>query len=77
MLTFDEILTQVTDLVQQQGRVSYRLLKRRFALDDDYLERVAEFPGRSLPRKLTSCDAVSLFLSSGVFPSRPQRGAGA
>jgi hypothetical protein len=38
MLTFDEILAQVTDLVQQQGRVSYRALKRRFDIDDEYLE---------------------------------------
>jgi hypothetical protein len=38
MRTFDEILAQVTDLVQQQGRVSYRALERRFAIDDEYLE---------------------------------------
>jgi class 3 adenylate cyclase/tetratricopeptide (TPR) repeat protein len=37
-MTFDEILAQVLDLLQHQGRVSYRALKRRFALDDDYLE---------------------------------------
>jgi class 3 adenylate cyclase len=37
-MTFDEILDQTLDLLQRQGRVSYRALKRRFALDDDYLE---------------------------------------
>jgi hypothetical protein len=37
-MTFDELLAQVLDLLQRQGRVSYRALKRRFALDDDYLE---------------------------------------
>ena len=37
-MTFDEILTQVLDLLQRQGRVSYRALKRRFDLDDAYLE---------------------------------------
>jgi hypothetical protein len=37
-MTFDENLVQVVDLPQRQGRVSYRALKRRFALDDDYLE---------------------------------------
>jgi class 3 adenylate cyclase len=37
-MTFDEILAQVFELLQRQGRVSYRALKRRFALDDDYLE---------------------------------------
>lgn len=37
-MTFDDILAQALDLLQRQGRVSYRALKRRFALDDDYLE---------------------------------------
>ena len=39
-MTFDEILTQVHELLGRQGRVSYRALKRRFDLDDDYLEDV-------------------------------------
>jgi class 3 adenylate cyclase len=38
MMTFDEILTQVIELLQREGRVSYRALKRRFDLDDEYLE---------------------------------------
>jgi class 3 adenylate cyclase/predicted ATPase len=37
-MTVDELLAQVLDLLQRQGRVSYRALKRRFALDDEYLE---------------------------------------
>src|SRR5882724_5265504 len=37
-MTFDEVLTGVLDLLQRQGRVSYRALKRRFDLDDDCLE---------------------------------------
>jgi TOMM system kinase/cyclase fusion protein len=37
-MTFDEVLGHVLDLLQREGRVSYRALKRRFALDDDYLE---------------------------------------
>ena len=37
-MTFDEILAQVLELLQRQGRVSYRALKRRFALDDEYIE---------------------------------------
>ena len=38
MSTFDEILAQVIDLLQREGRVAYRVLKRRFALDDEYIE---------------------------------------
>jgi class 3 adenylate cyclase/tetratricopeptide (TPR) repeat protein len=37
-MTFDEALARVLDLLRRQGRVSYRALKRRFDLDDDYLE---------------------------------------
>src|SRR5262245_24055579 len=36
-MTFDEILVQSIDLLKRQGRVSYSALKRRFDLDDDYL----------------------------------------
>ena len=37
-MTFDEILDQVITLLKRQGRVSYRALKRRFDIDDDYIE---------------------------------------
>jgi class 3 adenylate cyclase len=37
-VTLDETLAQVFDLLQRQGRVSYRALKRRFDLDDEYIE---------------------------------------
>src|SRR5438874_734047 len=37
-MTFDEILAQVTELLQRENRVAYRVLKRRFALDDEYIE---------------------------------------
>src|SRR5215471_4326680 len=41
-MTFDEILAQVLALLQHEKRVSYRALKRRFDLDDDYLEDVKD-----------------------------------
>ena len=37
-MTFDDILAQVRELLQREQRLSYRALKRRFALDDEYLE---------------------------------------
>lgn len=37
-MTFDEVLSQVLDLLRREGRLSYRALKRRFSLDDEYLE---------------------------------------
>src|SRR5499425_504250 len=37
-MTFKEVLAHVIDWLQQDQRLSYRALKRQFALDDDYLE---------------------------------------
>lgn len=41
-MTFDEVLSQVQALLQREQRVSYRSLKRRFALDDEYLADLKE-----------------------------------
>src|SRR5215831_2606689 len=37
-MTFKEVLAQVIDWLQQDKRVSYRALKRQFAIDDDFLD---------------------------------------
>ena len=39
-MDFDELLAQILHLLQRDKRLSYRALKRRFALDDEYLEDV-------------------------------------
>ena len=41
-MTFYEVLAQVLELLQREGRVSYRALKLQFHLDDDYLEGLTE-----------------------------------
>jgi hypothetical protein len=41
-MTFDDVLTQVLELLQREQRVSYRALKVRFQLDDDLLEAVKD-----------------------------------
>jgi class 3 adenylate cyclase len=41
-VTFDEVLVKVEELLRQQQRVSYRGLKRRFSLDDEYLKDLKE-----------------------------------
>jgi class 3 adenylate cyclase len=38
LMTFDELLAHVIELLQRQGRVSYGALKRRFELDEEYLQ---------------------------------------
>src|SRR6516162_4454206 len=37
-MTFDEVLAQTIELLKRDGRVSYRALKRRLSIDDEYLE---------------------------------------
>jgi hypothetical protein len=37
-MTFDEVLDQVRELLRQRQRLSYQALKRRFDIDDAYLD---------------------------------------
>jgi len=37
-MTFEEILNQAVAMLQRRGRMTYRMLKRQFQLDDAALE---------------------------------------
>jgi hypothetical protein len=37
-VTFEEVVDQALVMLQRRGRVTYRLLKRQFDLDDEALE---------------------------------------
>jgi len=37
-MTFDDILAQILDVLKTQGRISYGAIKRRYAIDDAYLD---------------------------------------
>ena len=37
-MTFEEVVDQALAMLQRRGRVTYRLLKRQFSLDDEALE---------------------------------------
>jgi len=41
-MTFDEVLDQVRELLQQRGRVTYRSLKLRYQLDDESLAGITD-----------------------------------
>jgi hypothetical protein len=41
-MDYDVVLAQVFALLQQEKRLSYRVLKRRFQLDDEMLEDLKE-----------------------------------
>src|SRR5262245_47035119 len=49
-MTFDEAVAQTLALLQQQGRVSYRALKRRFELEDEVLADLKEALVCSFPQ---------------------------
>src|SRR5262249_58891092 len=42
VMDYDAVLAHVLDLLQREQRLSYRILKRRFALDDNDLEDLKE-----------------------------------
>lgn len=70
-MTFDEILTQVLDLLQRQGRVSYRALERRFDLDDTYLEDLKAEIIKA--QRLAMDEAGAVLVWAGIsLPQRPQ-----
>src|SRR5215470_9866753 len=37
-MTFEEVVDQALAMLQRRGRVTYRMLKRQFSLDDEALE---------------------------------------
>ena len=41
-MTFDDILAHVLEALQQEQRISYRALRRRFELSDDDLEDIKD-----------------------------------
>src|SRR5262249_11643018 len=70
-MDFDELLAKILQLLQQEKRLSYRALKRRFALDDEYLEDVkAEIiQAKQLARDEEG--AVLVWTGSGDPPPSP------
>jgi len=41
-MDYEAVLAQVLALLQREGRLSYRVLKRRFGVDDNLLEDLKE-----------------------------------
>jgi TOMM system kinase/cyclase fusion protein len=79
-MTFEEVVDQASAMLQRRGRVTYRLLKRQFHLDDKALEDLKEelIYGQKLAveedgRVLVSTGAVGQLSEqpSGISPSIP------
>src|SRR5262249_26063249 len=78
-MTFEEVLGQIQELLQREKRVSYRGLKRRFDLDDEYLEDLKEelIGAKRLAvdedgRFLVWTGAASVSSSASQVPRSPQ-----
>ena len=57
-MTFDDVLAQALELLQREGRVSYRALKLRFDINDDYIEGIKD--ELIYAKKLGRVDELSL-----------------
>src|SRR5262245_39335909 len=74
-MKFSEIVKQATALLQEKGQVSYRMLKREFALDEDALD--------DLKAELIEVDAVAVdregkmlvWVGAAAVPGSPLEGA--
>ena len=69
-MTFDEVLTQVLDLLRRQGRVSYRALKRRFDLDDEYIEDLKAEIIQAQRLAVDEDDAVLVWTGEAAAPAQ-------
>src|SRR5215510_13533638 len=72
-MTFDEVLEQVRELLQSKGRVAYRALKRRFDLDDEYLE---DLKAELIDAEHVACDEngkVLVWVGNSSLESSVQR----
>ena len=62
-MDFYEVVGQVLALLQRQGRVSYRALKRQFGIDDDFIEDLKEelcFSHPVVDQRISHTDALFL-----------------
>ncbi len=63
-MKFSEIIDQASDLLQRNGRITYRVLKREFDLDDAQLEDLKEGLLFTHP-EIEDVDGHGLVLTSG------------
>jgi class 3 adenylate cyclase len=70
-MNFDEVLAQVLDLLQRQGRVAYRALKVRFNLDDEYLEGIKDEIIHA--RRLAVDEAGKVLVWTGASATAPMQ----
>jgi class 3 adenylate cyclase/predicted ATPase len=70
-MDFDELLAKILQLLQQEKRLSYRALKRRFALDDEYLEDIKAEIIQAKQLARDEAGAVLVWTGSNDTPPSP------
>ena len=75
-MTFEEVLNQTIALLQRQGRVSYRALKRQFDLDEAYVEDV-KLELIEVHRVAVDQDNTMLVWTGGAAARQPRQRTGA
>src|SRR5262245_17811452 len=73
-MTFEEILNQAIAMLQRQGRVSYRALKRQFDLDAAYIEDL-KLELIEVHRVAVDQDHTMLVWTGGATPPPPPAAA--
>ena len=68
-VTFDEAITQTLSMLQRNGRVSFRALKRQFSCDDAYLDDLRHELVDVL--RLAVVEGEAILVLSGVPPAAP------
>jgi class 3 adenylate cyclase/tetratricopeptide (TPR) repeat protein len=68
-MTFEEILDQARAMLQRQGRISYRALKRQFALDDTSFEDLKEALIYAHPEVIDDSGRGLIWSSNAEAPS--------
>ena len=75
-MTFDEVLDQVRELLQQRGRVTYRSLKLRYQLDDEMLAGVIDELIKAEHVATKEDGDVLVWTGRGVEGEKAKRGKG-
>src|SRR5438132_4611436 len=71
LMDFDELLARILQLLQHEKRLSYRALKRRFALDDEYLEDVKAEIIQAKQLARDEAGAVLVWVGEAATPTAP------
>jgi class 3 adenylate cyclase/tetratricopeptide (TPR) repeat protein len=69
-MTFNDVLSQTIAMLQQHGRMSYRALKRQFALDDAFLEDL-KYELTEVQQLTVDYGGTVLVWTGGVRPAAP------